>query len=525
MKRAFLYLRFSSATQAKGHSYERQHSRAVEYCQRNNLDLQETTYEDLGISAFKGSNLQGSLGRLLEAINVGVITQDDVILVENLDRISRQEPTNAMSLFSQLLGTGIPIVTLTDGQTHSKQDLQDNPYKLFVSIAALLRAYEESKTKSIRLKSAWEKKHREAKQGVVKTKIVPSWLKVDNGKLEVIPSQAESISYIFHLASSGKGCAAIASQLNREKIPPLSLRAKHWHSSFIARLLNDGRVIGRLTPFNHNPDGTITPDISRVIENYYPQVIPEQLYYEVQAAKKAPTNRAGRKGANFSNLLQGCAYCQTCGGKMSYINKGAKNKRTHLQCSSSKLKGCSNDTRYEYSYIEGKVLNLLYAVDLSSLMPTVITSGADSLQSLVGRLAEIEKKIDSLIDISEIPQARDKLIQLGQEQNQLKSKIDQASEEAKAQNHARGITESIAAWDELLTTCANGNTENRIKLNGFLRNNAKFIFSTSEAEDGEGFITTLITAYLFNMNDPWFTVGGDLKKGGKTQNYSGNHST
>lgn len=54
MKTAFSYIRFSSKPQERGDSLRRQVRLARDYATKHDLILDERSYQDLGISAFKG---------------------------------------------------------------------------------------------------------------------------------------------------------------------------------------------------------------------------------------------------------------------------------------------------------------------------------------------------------------------------------------------------------------------------------------------------------------------------------------
>ncbi len=53
---AYSYVRFSSEGQSEGTSIERQTKRAQEWCEREGYRLSTETFEDLGVSAFKGTS-------------------------------------------------------------------------------------------------------------------------------------------------------------------------------------------------------------------------------------------------------------------------------------------------------------------------------------------------------------------------------------------------------------------------------------------------------------------------------------
>ncbi len=60
--------------------------------------------KDPGISGYTGANLSATadLGRLLALVRAGQIPTGSILLVENLDRLSRMQPTEALKIFLTL---------------------------------------------------------------------------------------------------------------------------------------------------------------------------------------------------------------------------------------------------------------------------------------------------------------------------------------------------------------------------------------------------------------------------------------
>src|SRR5215470_993932 len=91
--RAFAYRRFSTPEQAHGHSLQRQTEAAEAWCAAHSVELdRKLTFEDLGVSAFRGRNVAvGALGAFIRAVYDGRVPQGSYLVVESLDRISRDE--------------------------------------------------------------------------------------------------------------------------------------------------------------------------------------------------------------------------------------------------------------------------------------------------------------------------------------------------------------------------------------------------------------------------------------------------
>jgi DNA invertase Pin-like site-specific DNA recombinase len=49
------------------------------------------------------------LGRFLAAIQSGVISEGSILIVENLDRVSRQGPKIARKLFEKIVDEGVAV--------------------------------------------------------------------------------------------------------------------------------------------------------------------------------------------------------------------------------------------------------------------------------------------------------------------------------------------------------------------------------------------------------------------------------
>src|SRR3954468_1191676 len=123
--KAYSYIRMSTEGQLRGDSLRRQVDRSRAYAAEHGLDLDETTrFNDIGVSAFRGKNLKvGALAQFLEAVRTEKIARGSYLLVESLDRFSRDEVLNAQAEFLQLIRAGINVVTLIDGHVFRPDQL------------------------------------------------------------------------------------------------------------------------------------------------------------------------------------------------------------------------------------------------------------------------------------------------------------------------------------------------------------------------------------------------------------------
>ena len=235
---AYSYIRFSTPDQLDGDSQRRQLELSMNYCEKNNLKLDEsTTIKDLGLSAFHGTHIkEGFLGHFLEAIKTGEVQRGSTLLIEDFDRLSRQEPLDAQDIVRQILKEDITIVTLSNEMVYSWERVNRDPGLIYTMTAAIILAHEESRKKQERLKAAWVNK-RNISESKILTAMCPSWLTVNKEANEFIvsPTRAALLNRIFDLYNDGLGQLAIAKMLNSESIKPP--RSQHWSSSSIAGLI------------------------------------------------------------------------------------------------------------------------------------------------------------------------------------------------------------------------------------------------------------------------------------------------
>jgi DNA invertase Pin-like site-specific DNA recombinase len=106
-RRAYSYLRFSTPEQTRGDSFRRQLGLARDYAARFGLELDESlSFKDVGVSAFRGRNSEtGQLAVFQEAVSSGLVPEGSFLLVESLDRISRQAARKALRVLGPRLTT------------------------------------------------------------------------------------------------------------------------------------------------------------------------------------------------------------------------------------------------------------------------------------------------------------------------------------------------------------------------------------------------------------------------------------
>lgn len=411
MPKAYSYIRFSSAKQQRGDSVARQTLLSENYAAKHGLELDtKLNMSDLGISAYDRSNLKkGALGEFLRLVEEGQIPWGSYLLVESLDRLSRDKVMDALSIFTDILKAGIIIVTLSDEQVYSYEKSNENWASLIVSIAIMSRANEESATKSRRIRSSWDAK----RQNITNKRLTsrcPYWLKPSEGDqgFEFIPERVEVVKRIFQMSKDGMGNATIVKRLNGEKVPPFSDKTDGWQNSYVQKVLSSPAIYGEFQP-NLQRDGLMTACDS--IKDYYPALMTKEDWLLVSSIRKDRKTRGGGvgKGKNRSNLFSSLLKCGYCGGKMNmggHVSKkanGVKRSSKYVACSSARRGNGCNYIQWEYGDFENQVLQFCKSVDFAKVLNVKSNSGqeVDEARKKVIRLgleiAEHQSKLQHLV--------------------------------------------------------------------------------------------------------------------------------
>lgn len=407
--KAYSYIRFSTPEQFKGDSLRRQTEFSEKYATSHGLVLDDTlNLKDLGISAYSGKHrTEGALGQFLALIEEGKIKKGSVLLVESLDRLSREQVTKAFQQFIAIINKGIKIVTLIDNREYSEETINNNLSELIISLTIMSRAHEESATKAMRLGKAWEGKRQRANIQKL-TARCPAWLQLNNDKIEftIIPDAKEAIYRIFDMKLSGKGTTAIIHELNakQEIWKPKSNNkrktAEGWRESYVKKILQNRAVIGEYQPHRllrgkRRPIGEPIPD-------YYPAIVDKDVFYRVQEQLRQNIHRGGRTGT-VSNLFSHILKCGYCGGSLAYVDKGPLPKGgKYLVCDKARRGlGCCK-TSFKYNEIERLVLSFCRGLNPQDILDkndkTVINLLKNQYDGIMGKLNAINNEIENVAD-------------------------------------------------------------------------------------------------------------------------------
>jgi DNA invertase Pin-like site-specific DNA recombinase len=405
----YSYIRFSSAPQERGDSLRRQAEAASAWFKKNSVTMDTgTTLHDLGRSAFRGKHRtddKAALAGFLKLVESGRVPRGSYLVVEALDRITREDVLTATHLVTGILLKGIRIVQLSPSEIIYTEKSQ--PHEIMLMIVELMRGHGESKVKSDRLSAVWATKKKAAREGrdqpprkatgkVTKamTSQLPAWVEDRDGQLVLIPERAALVRRLFRMTLEGKGQWQIVKTLTAEGIKTWG-RGGHWSKPYVRKILKSRAVLGEFQPRRHRqPEGP-------PILDYFPRVVDLTTWErarDVLAGRRSPSGRIGKK---VTNLFTGLLHDVTTGGPL-YISwqntgTGTKRRKVRLLAPAAAMDGSAPMVSFPYSLFECSLLDQLRLVVPAEVFGAdAKESGALALElaGVEARLAQIEVELE-----------------------------------------------------------------------------------------------------------------------------------
>jgi DNA invertase Pin-like site-specific DNA recombinase len=387
---AFSYVRWIRPEQAKGDSLRRQTEARERWLADHPDVVLDNTLEltDRGKSAFRRDDWDKyALGEFVKQIGKRV-QPGDYLLVENLDRLSREEAGTAVELFLSIVNKGVVIAQLMPQVLEFRHPV--NVMSLMFAIVELSRGHSESAAKSDRVGKAWaNKRRRAAENGEPMTPLAPVWLRLVDGKWELIAAAADAVRKIFRLAVVGYGLGVITKRLNAAGVPPIG-RAKHWARSFVGKILSSRAVVGEFQPYTGR--GPRRAKDGKPISNYYPAVVTEAEWYAARAALVSRRRKVGRTPKAGVNVFAHLLHDARDGGTMHITSRGAWGGR-YLASNRAKqgVEGAVFAS-FPFATFERAILSQLREINPRDVLPQE-DGEVDRAQQTAGRLAEVRDEI------------------------------------------------------------------------------------------------------------------------------------
>lgn len=456
----YSYVRFSSVKQREGNSLERQQDTALKIASRYNLELDTTAFHDLGMSAFKGKNAhEGKLSEFIKQIGAKVPV-GSWLVVENLDRISRDDAWSALDIFKNILSRGIVVVTGMDEKVYKYADVKNNPTDLIISLLMFTRAHDESLTKKNRVEAQARSliRHNLTRESGTPAKAIESvgqnvwWVDTKSGYVTPHPLYFTAAQKIIELKQNGETLLGIQRYLNEHYPAPkkrvykdqtgqaLTPKTEQWGKHLIRTFLNP-TVHGQktFTLDKRDESGVIIYDSESdeplketfIIPDYYPALMSEVDYLTLSKLDRhrAITRNSSKYPAGNPEpeipLLSGIGilFCGKCGSFM--FKSGSSENKYRYICGSKIVQGKPCGKKGFTSYqLEHTVLQLIadhvwnnHQEDKTAWYESEIEKASEAVKKLL-KLATLTDDLEELAD--QINANKQKKITLEREYQQYK---------------------------------------------------------------------------------------------------------
>ncbi|MDM2738413.1 recombinase family protein [Citrobacter sp. Ct235] len=337
----FSYARISTIKQVDGFGIQRQLNTIEQFISYLTLDhrLQfELDVDNItqmvaeGNSAFRGKNwnIKTKLGQYRKKVMDGVYP-DSVLIVENIDRLTRLDPFQAVEIISGMINRGTTILEIETGMTYSRFI----PESITVLTMQINRANGESKRKSIMMQKSHANRY-----GKV-SRVRPRWfdvVEIDH-VLSYRPNDtAKAIQRMYNDYVNGINPATIVRNYGKTD------NGKQWTLVSVLRALSDKR----------------TADDAR-----YPPIIDKALYERVQALKAVNGTKGKTHQKNMLNIFAGMSRCPLCG--QAILTKRNSHGGLYTVCLGKRNDKACSAPGIAYNALERPLLAAIKRLDFSDI--------------------------------------------------------------------------------------------------------------------------------------------------------------
>ena len=320
------YCRVSTDSDEQEESYDAQVKHFEEELQKNPAWVSAGIYADDGISA-TNTKKREQFNQMIDDALAGKI---DMIRTKSISRFARNT-VDCLQTVRKLKAKNIGIYFEKEGIN----TLDANGEVLLTILSSLVQQESESLSQNVKL--GYQYRFQQGKVNVNYNRFL-GYTKGEDGKLEIVPEEAEIVKRIYREYLEGGSTISIAKGLEQDGIKTGDGKTK-WYGTTVQKILSNEKYIGdallqktvtidtlqkkRVKNVDHLPQYYVKDD--------HPAIIPRELFFEVQAemARRAELRREGKLNSAYSShiAMSGKVICSECGSpfqRTHWILKGEK---------------------------------------------------------------------------------------------------------------------------------------------------------------------------------------------------------
>lgn len=248
MKIAVSYQRVSTGEQVGDDrsGLDRQARAFTAFCRRHGLTPPPAAVIDAGLSAFRGRHRRkGGLATFITAAEQGGWPEGTTLVIEDLDRFSREAASQQQALLLRLFDAGIGLGIVRDDRVVDR-----STYDADLGLRVMLTvrqdaAHDYSAKLSDRIDASWQHRRQRSLQGEKIPGFRPFWC--DWNATDYQPNHHVAvIRRMVELCIDGLGLTRIAQELHAEGFRTAQGRA--WAYANVHKVITDPRLIGSVKP-------------------------------------------------------------------------------------------------------------------------------------------------------------------------------------------------------------------------------------------------------------------------------------
>ena len=425
-------------------------------------------YADDGISA-TNTKKRDQFNQMIDDAMAGKI---DMIRTKSISRFARNT-VDCLQTVRKLRTKNIGIYFEKEGIN----TLDANGEVLLTILSSL--AQQESESLSQNVKLGYQYRFQRGKVNVNYNRFL-GYTKGEDGKLEIVPEEAEVVKRIYREYLEGGSTISIAKGLEHDGIKTGDGKTK-WYGTTVQKILSNEKYIGdallqktvtidtlqkkRVKNVDHLPQYYVKDD--------HPAIIPKELFFEVQAemTRRSELRREGKLNEKYCShiAMSGKVICGECGASFQrthWILKGEKvlvwRCRSRLQ--KGKKSGCHSRTIREADLQKAVVKAVQDLIldedriynDICSDVQELTTGNTDIvLADINSKLAELQQQVLSRVKAGKnTTELAEQIQQLRERKNEIettKSEWKRDEERVAAlRESVEKAKDKVLAYDEQL---------------------------------------------------------------------------
>lgn len=434
IQNAYSYIRLSSKRQThndKG-GIDRQLDGFRQVCNRFNWTPQTQTFSDLGVSAFSGDNrLKGELSEFMQLALDGKLAPTPCLVLESLDRFSRQDIDESEPAVLALLKSGVAIHVKFTGQTFTRASTVELGDRIQI-LVALKAAHSYSQQLSERVTAAKTRKLARFENGeaVNICDFAPRWIdwNKDSKTLE-LNDNSKAVEIIFREYQGGASLSSICRTLHSKHIP--SFLGGTWTKQTVRKILSNPATYGEF----RGKQGVFPAIVTKAQFESVQIILSRNAGVKLEKGKKAAEGTEfGKRGrtSKHINIFRGLVRCSECGHSMS-MNSGRNHP--YYRCDSHIHGACGNRFSVRASLIEENLICGLLQASPEELLAAHDKSLAYQISNLTAQREAISKRITALLELAGMvstDEIKAKMLPLKTERDSIDTEVSKLQLQSKA---------------------------------------------------------------------------------------------